>query len=135
MKNKKSALDIFKISMIKYVKEEIIKGLVIIINKSIEEGVVPDLLKIAKVIPIHKKDDASLPGNYRSILLLSVFDKILEKVICNRVRKFTRKDNILYKYQYGFRQHHSTSHAIMDVMEYIYKSLDQNKFFFGVYID
>ena len=42
--------------MIKYVKEEIINnGLVIIINKSKEEGVVPDLLKIAKVIPIHRK--------------------------------------------------------------------------------
>ena len=48
-----------------------------------------------------------------------------------------RKHNILYKYQYGFREHHSTSHAtfIMDVMEYIYKSLDENKFVFGVYID
>ena len=135
MKNKKSALDIFKISMIKYVKEEIKNGLVIIINKSIEEGVVPGLLKIAKVIPIHKKDDASLPGNYRPISLLSVFDKILEKVICTRLRKFMRKHNILYKYQYGFREHHSTSHAIMDVMEYIYKSLDENKFVFGVYID
>ena len=45
MKNKRSALDIVKISMIKYVKEEIT------INKSIEEGVVTDLLKIAKVIP------------------------------------------------------------------------------------
>ena len=41
--------------MIKYVKEEIINGPVIIINKSIEESVVPDILKIAKVIPIHKK--------------------------------------------------------------------------------
>ena len=41
--------------MIKYVKEEIINGLVIIINKSIEEGVVPDLIKIAKVIQYTKK--------------------------------------------------------------------------------
>ena len=80
MKNKKSALDIFKISRIKYVKEEILNGLVIVINKSIEESIVPNLPKIAKVIPIHKKDDASLPGNYRPISLLSVFDKILEKV-------------------------------------------------------
>ena len=79
MKNKKSALDIFKISMIKYVIEEIMNGLVIIINKSIEEGVVPDLLKVAKFIPIHKKSDASLPGNYKPISLFSIFDKILEK--------------------------------------------------------
>ena len=89
MKNKKSDLDIFKISMIKYVKEEIINGLVIIINKSIEEGGVPDLLKIAKVIPIHKKDYPSLPGNYRPISLISVFDKILEKVICTRLKGYS----------------------------------------------
>ena len=82
--------------MIKYVKEEIINGLVIIINKSIEEGVVRDLLKIAKVIPIHKKDNASLPGNYRPISLLFVFDKILEKVICTLLRNFMRKHNITY---------------------------------------
>ena len=55
MKNKTPALEIFKISMIKCFKEEIINGLAIIINKSIEEGVVPDLLEIAKVILIHKK--------------------------------------------------------------------------------
>ena len=69
MKNKKSALDIFKMSVIKYFKEKVINGLVIIISKSIEEGVVPDLLKIAEVIPTHKKDDASLLGNYRPISL------------------------------------------------------------------
>ena len=46
-----------------------------------------------------------------------------------------RKHYILYKYQYGSREHHSTSHAIMDVIEYIYKSLDDNRFAFGVYID
>ena len=46
-----------------------------------------------------------------------------------------RKHNIVYKYQYDFREHHSTAHAIMDVMEYIYGSLDENKFVFGFYID
>ena len=46
-----------------------------------------------------------------------------------------RKHYILYKYQYGFRENHSTSHAILDVMEYIYASLDKNKFVFGVHID
>ena len=44
-------------------------------------GIVPDLLKIAKVIPVHKKGEKNLPGNYRHISLLSVFDKILEKLM------------------------------------------------------
>ena len=45
------------------------------------------------------------------------------------------KHNILYKYQYDFGENHSISHTIMDVAEYIYRSLDENKFVFGVYID
>ena len=77
MKNNKSGLDIFRINLIKYVKNEIVQGLTIIIDKSISEGIVPDLLKIAKIIPVYKKDDAFLPSDYRPISLLSIFDKLL----------------------------------------------------------
>ena len=105
-----------------------------IINKSISEGIVPDLLKTAKIIPVYKKDDAFLPSNYRPISLLSIFDKLLEKIICVRLKQCLEKHSILYKYQFGFRKNHSTSHALIDVAEYIYKSLDDNKFVFGVYI-
>ena len=135
MKNNKSGIDIFRINLIKCVKNEIVQGLTMIINKSISEGIVPDLLKIAKIIPVYKKDDAFLPSNYRPISLLSIFDKLLEKIICVRLKQFLKKHNILYKYQFGFRENHSTSHALIDVVEYIYKSLDDNKFVFGVYID
>ena len=52
-------------------KHEIIKGLVTIYNKSFTEGQFPDLLKIAKVIPIHKGEDATNPNKHRPISLLS----------------------------------------------------------------
>ena len=64
LKPKKSTLDIFNINMLKYVKDEMIPGLVIIFNKSISEGIVPELLKTAKVIPIYKKDDTNFAKNY-----------------------------------------------------------------------
>ena len=70
-----------KVTLLKYVKHEIVKGLVIIDNKSFTERQFPDLLKIAKVIPIHKGDDAANPNNYRPISLLSVFNKLLEKLM------------------------------------------------------
>ena len=135
MKNNKSGIDIFRINLIKCVKNEIVQGLTMIINKSISEGIVPDLLKTAKIIPVYKKDDAFLPSNYRPISLPSIFDKRLEKIICVRLKQFLTKHNILYKYQFGFRENHSTSHALIDVVEYIYKSLNDNEFVFGVYID
>ena len=81
LKPKKSTLDIFNINMLKYVKDEMIPGLVIIFNKSISEGIFPELLKTAKVIPIYKKDDTNFAKNYRPISLLSVFDKIIGKLV------------------------------------------------------
>ena len=52
-----------------------IPGLVIILNKMISEGVFPEILKIAKVIPIYKKDNADFANNYRLTSLLSVSAK------------------------------------------------------------
>ena len=52
-----------------------------IYNLSFLSGAVPNKLKIAKVIPIYKKGDPTHPGNYRPILLLNIFDKILEKLM------------------------------------------------------
>ena len=121
--------------MLKYVKDEMIPGLVIIFNKSIREGIFPELLKTAKVIPIYKKDDTNFAKNYRSISLLSVFDKIIEKLIYKRVQSFLSKHNVLYKYQYGFRTNFSTTHALLDVLNYIYTALDEGKYVFGIYID
>ena len=51
-------------------KQEIVSGLVIIFNKSFEEERFPELLKIAKVIPIFKSEERTDPSNYRPISLI-----------------------------------------------------------------
>ena len=50
-----------------------------IINLSLQKGIFPDKLKIAKVIPIYKADDPSHFTNHRPISLLSNFSKFLKK--------------------------------------------------------
>ena len=121
--------------MLKYVKDEMIPGLTIIFNKAISEGIFSELLKTAKVIPIYKRDDKNFAINYRPISLLSVFDLIIEKLVYKRVQSFLSKHNVLYKYQYGFRTNVSTTHALLDVLNYIYTALDERKYVFGIYID
>ena len=96
LKNK-ATTDI-RVSLLKYVKQEIVSGLVITFNKSFEEGRFPELLKIAKVIPIFKSEERT--SNYRPISLLSVFDKLAEKLMYNRSNPFFQKHNIFYKYQF-----------------------------------
>ncbi len=44
-------------------------------------NIVPDKLKIANIIPLHKKDEETLFTNYRPISLLPALSKIFEKVI------------------------------------------------------
>ena len=109
--------------------------MVIIFNKSFQEGCFPEILKIAKVIPVHKGDVTTDPSNYRPISLLSVFDKLLEKVMLNRLLQFQNNNDILYKYQFGFRKNHATSNAPTEVIDRIYKSLDEGNYVFGIYID
>ena len=89
----------------KLVKEtiiDIIQPLTHIINRSLNTGIVPDQLKIAKVIPVFKSSDMDQLKNYRPISLLPAFSKILEKIMFNKLMSFLDSQNILYKHQYGF---------------------------------
>ncbi len=65
----------------KTIKDSLIKPLTIIINQMLNTGIFPDKLKIAKISPIHKKEDDALFTNYRPISLLPAISKIFEKVI------------------------------------------------------
>ena len=120
----KATLD-FRVPLLKHVKQEPADGLVIIINKSFQEVCFPELLKYCKSnTNIHKGEERTDPTNYRPISLLGVFDKILEKIMLNRLINFLDKNDILYKYQFGFRKNRATTHALTEIIDYIYKSLD-----------
>ena len=56
-----------------------------LVNLSFEIGVFPDVLKVAKVNPLHKKESKIDHRNYRPISLLSVISKIFEKLIYKRI--------------------------------------------------
>jgi Reverse transcriptase (RNA-dependent DNA polymerase) len=121
--------------LIKEVIEAIADPLLHIFNLSLTGGTVPDELKIAKVVPIYKKGDKSLACNYRPISLLSVFDKLLERLMYNRLYSFLTKHDILYKYQFGFRKKYPTALALIEVMDNIYRKLDEQHFVLGIYLD
>jgi hypothetical protein len=121
--------------LVKQAASVLLDPLIHIYNLSFCTGIVPDKLKIAKVIPVFKKGDSSLCGNYRPISLLSVFNKLLEKLMFIRLYKYLETNNILYQYQFGFRPKHSTCLALIDVVDGIYEQLDQRSNVCGMYLD
>ena len=58
-----------------------------LINKSFTEGIFPEELKFARVVPIIKADDPSQIAKYRPISVLTFFSKVLEKIKYNCILK------------------------------------------------
>ena len=102
---------------------------------SFESGTFPSHLKIANVVPIHKKDDQTILGNYRPISLLSNISKIIEKIMHKRLYQFFDKHDIIHNMQFGFRFNHSTEHALISITEKIRDALDSGNIACGVFID
>ena len=133
--NKAHGLYSSPVRLLKLAKRIISVPLSTIFNQSICTGIFPFKLKCAKIIPIFKDEDDTLPENYRPISLLSIYNRIFEKLIYSRVTKFVKDCNILYDQQYGFRSKHSTHHAILDIVNTILQNMDNGKFSCGVFID
>ena len=104
-----------------------------LINKSLSSGVFPDEMKVAKVIPLFKGGDSQLIKNYRPVSVLSIFSKIYERIIYNRVLKFINNNDLLYKYQFGFRANYSTSMALITLTDKIIIAIDKNDLTLGTF--
>jgi hypothetical protein len=122
-------------SLVKKIADKICVPLVMIFNLSIVNGVVPKDLKLAKVVPIHKKDDTEKYLNYRPVSILPCFSKILERLIFNRCLSFINSFNILSNKQFGFRPGHSTQMALIDIIDKIHTAVDNNETSMAIFLD
>ena len=126
MKNKKSCgEDGISNDILKCCSPIVDEYIAIAFNKCILEKTYPTCLKVAKVIPLHKKGDKSDPANYRPISLLSSLGKLFEKLLHKRMVKFCVKEKILTSTQFGFRSKRSCVDAISTVTEYIGTEIDR----------
>ncbi len=135
LKNSSPGWDEMPASVLKQCVDGYIEPLTHLINQSIIEGVFPKELKLARVVPLFKSGDTTQVTNYRPISVLTFFSKIFERIMYNYVLDFMTEHDIIYKYQFGFRQKHSTQQAIITLVEKITKSLDTGDIVIGVFLD
>ena len=84
-----------------------------IFNQSILQGVCPDRMKLAEVIPLYKGKEHDLIINYHPISLLMTISELLEKIIYKRMYSFLELNGTLFDHQYGFRSKCSCEQAIL----------------------
>ena len=120
-------------NIIHLLKSDISIPLSKIYNLSLESGIYPETLKVAKTVPIFKKGSHHLISNYRPISLLSNLNKILEKLMFDRTYDFLDRFNSIYDLQFGFRKKYSVNHALIKITESIRAALDGKKVACGIF--
>ena len=137
LKSKKSSgFDGISNVLLKSIIPEIQLPLSVIFNKSLRNGIFPDKMKLAEVVPIYKmKGKSDSMNSYRPVSLLPVISKILEKIIQKRVNSFLRKKMLLFDSQFGFRTDHSTIDAILEFTGKVIKGFDRGENTLAVFLD
>ena len=107
----------------------------ICVNKSLSEGLFPQVMKLADVCPLFKSKDKSETSNYRNVSLLLTLSKLLEKIICDKVYTILNDTNQVYVSQYRFRSGHSCENAVSELVSAVLKGFQSNKYTLGVFLD
>ena len=135
MKDCSSGWDQILPRVVKSTYQNFIVPITHVMNLSIINGVVPNELKVAKVVPIYKSGDRRLINNYRPVSVPPCFSKILEKLMYNRISNFINKHSLLNEYQFGVRQKRSTNQALIVLLDKITAALDKGDIVLGVFLD
>lgn len=99
-------------------------------NGCLRTACFPKRWKKAIIIPIIKpgKETSNDISKYRPISLISTVAKVLEKVLIKRIMHFMHSRNLLSQNQYGFTPQTSTVDAVMDLREYVQRSMEEGQY-------
>ena len=113
----------------------LIKPLTRIFNLSLSQSIFPDLWKIANVLPLHKKGPKELLSNYRSVSLLCILGKIMERLVFKYVFNHFRDNFLISIWQSGFLPGSSTVTQLVELHYYFCKAVSEDKEIRIVFLD
>lgn len=122
-------------SLIKKIAPYIVKPLTHCINVSFSSGVFPSRLKLSVITPVFKKGNNRDLENYRPISVSSVFAKIFEYAMVDKLWSFLNKNNVIDPRQHGFRAGLSTTTAAHSFFERVLCELDRGNIATGLFCD
>ena len=106
-----------------------------ILNELLRQGIFPNILKISEIVPLYKKGDKDCIENFRTISLLSVFAKIFENCVQEKINNYLEHTQFYATQQFGVLQGRSTDAALYEHITQIIENVENNKATVGVYLD
>ena len=105
-------------------------------NKRLKESYLADCWKVSSVVPVFKNlGERSTANNYRPVSLFSVFSKVFEKVVNNRIFDYLQKCCLFSDFQYGFRSSPSSADLFTGVSDRIARAFNRSGAIGAVAID
>ena len=132
---KASGVDGLPVSFLKIAIEPIAIVLSNLINTSFEFGIFPDVLKLGRLIALHKKGSTSDIGNYRPITILSSVSKVIERIMYFRLKDYLDAHELLSEKQFGFQEGKSTVDALLSLTEEVFSRWEKGELCVGVLYD
>lgn len=96
-----------------------------IFNSCLASGYFPKSWKKAIVLPLPKVNQPESFSDLRPISLLPVLSKLFEKILHRQMFCFMNNNNLLAKYQSGFRKGYSSVTALLNVQDDILTAVDK----------
>ena len=121
--------------LIKDAMDLICKPLTIVFNSSLRKGIFPDVWKLVRVTPIFKTGSKSEANNYRPISVISVFSRILERVVHDQVYEYLKINKVLTKSKSAFQKPCSTITSLIDSTDYWYENIDNKHLNLAIFLD
>ena len=133
--NKATGLDKIPCRLVKEAAPIIAESICKIFTCSIVTGVFPSDWTAARVTPIHKTQAKNDLNNYRPISVISPIAKAFERMVYTQLYEYLSINNLLSKYQSGFRRLHSTTTALLDATTEWFLNMDMGKLNSVVFLD
>lgn len=106
-----------------------------LINSSLREASIPQILKESTIRPIYKSGNKSDYANYRPISILPVLEKVLEEIVVRRLTSFLSKYKIINKNQYGFQKNKNINQLLGYFANHINQNLNMHNNSVAIFID
>ena len=116
-------------------KETIAGPLALIQRRSLDEGKIPDIFKMAYISPVHKGGSKQKPEQYRPVSLTSHIVKVFERVIKKKIVKHLVENQRLNDGQHGFVPGRSTQSELLAHYNDIYEAITDGKRLNTLFLD
>ena len=133
--NKATGPDGIPGKLLKTCAHELADSFTLLFQKSLDNGVIPDEWKKAKIAPVFKKGDKGKAENYRPISLTSIPCKLLEHIICSSIMSHLDKFKILNDAQHGFRKNRSCETQLITTLRDFSTSLNDKSQTDAIFLD